>query len=91
MDDATVQISQAPNSLFPKKRSLEHITDCQKIIRRGRFSGRGQILITLQPSRRIDHTLTIDTSSTLYKTWILDPKFQTLLNMDGLQFLHTLL
>ena len=39
LDDATTQISQVPNSLFPKKRSLEHIINYQKIIRRGEFSG----------------------------------------------------
>ena len=30
LDDATAQISQVPNCLFPKERSLEHIIDCQK-------------------------------------------------------------
>ena len=57
------------------------------------FQNSGQIPITCQPSYRIDYTLTIDTSSTLYKTWILahqSVKFQTLLNVTCLQF-HNML
>ena len=71
LDDATAQINHVPNNLFPKKRLLEHIIDCQKIIRRRKFSGREQSLTTFQPSHHIDHILTIDTSLTHYKTWIL--------------------
>ena len=66
--DVTVQIIQIPNSLFRKKQSLDHIIDCQKIIKSGTFSERGHISITFQLSHRIDYTFTIDTSSTQYKT-----------------------
>ena len=82
LKNAAVQISQVPNSLFPQKKSLEHIMDCQKIIRRVRFSGRGQIpdsftLITRiafppiipYPATGFDtvHTAVIDYQDVLFK------------------------
>lgn len=68
LENATVQISQIPISLFSKKRKLEHIIHCQKIIRSGKFSGSGLNPTTFPPSHCIDHTIVIDTSSAPYKT-----------------------
>ena len=52
--ETTNEISQKPaeiTSLSPNKRSLSHILDCQKLIKRGKFSSRGNIPSNFQPSK----------------------------------------
>ena len=59
------------DNITPKKRSLEHILNCQKLVRRGKFTKKGNISDTFQPSQCIDHTTTITYSSVRYKKWVL--------------------
>ena len=72
----TSQYSQQINSrisdnITPKRRSLEHILDCQKLVRPGKFTERGRINDNFQPSHRINHTATITSSSVRYKQRVL--------------------
>ena len=69
--DSQQIISRISDNITPKRRSLEHILDCQKLVRRGKFTERGRISDTFQPSQRIDHTATITSSSVHYKHWVL--------------------
>ena len=62
---------RVPDNITPKKRSLEQILNCQKLVRRGKFTERGNISDTFRPSQCIDHTTTITYSSVRYKKWVL--------------------
>ena len=69
--DSYLIISRTSDNITPKRRSLEHILNCQKLVRWGRLTERGRINDTFQPSQRIDHTATITSASLPYKKWVL--------------------
>ena len=58
------------NRSSANKRSLHCILDCQKLIKMGRFSNRGEIPNSFIPSRPADLQDIINNSDIRYETWI---------------------
>ena len=66
-------ISEKPtdnHELLPNKRTLNGILDCQKIIKAGRFSNRGEIANDFVPSQPVDMQECIKRSHKRYNTWV---------------------
>ena len=71
MVQITIIEKTADEKRFPvNKRSLHCILDCQKLIKMGRFSNRGEITNSFNPSRPVDFQYIIKNSDKHYETWI---------------------
>ena len=62
-------LSGIEGSLDTKKRSLYHTLDCQKLIRRSKFSNRGTIAAEFLPRKPPDVDAIVQKSKVRYETW----------------------
>ena len=69
---STDKISHRPEdiaTMSTKKGSLNHTLDCQKLIKRSKFSNRGTIAAEFRPTKPPDFDAIVQKSKVRYETW----------------------
>ena len=70
-NEKSAEISQMPENFPSKKRALDCILPCQKLLKRGKFAGRGTIPESFTPSKDIDFSLLHNHSEKEHSLWVL--------------------
>ena len=71
--ETTEEISHKPAeiaALSPNKRSLSHVLDCQKLIKRGQFSNRANIPADFRPSKAPNLEEVKENANRHHQTWL---------------------
>ena len=67
-----------PDNFPSNKRALDCILPCQKLLKRGKFAGRGTILESFTPSKDIDFNLLNNHFEKEHNLWVLHVTSQLL-------------
>ena len=71
-EDQQQQISKVPAEFVTRRRSLEQILDCQKLVRGGNFATRAEIPENVETNMVYNFQRLSNTVSRWYKAWILN-------------------
>ena len=90
-NEKSAEISQMPQNFPSKKRALDCILPCQKLLKRGKFAGRGTILESFTPSKDIDFRLLNNNSEKEHSLWVLSRHIRTARSIPSFTALKSLL